>query len=459
MKFFYLINIFSILCFFNSCKNITKENLESPGIKGRIGFLYVLKKTTIYREPDLNSPVVAEVSEEYSKLDILKDPNLSSDWLKVQSINWIGYISFRQDFEFEKNNIHPFRFDDLEYAHIESKSLRLREKPDLKSNIIKTIYPSDFFSIKAIGGLHQLIDGIYDTWLWIQTKDGQQGFLFNGYVDHNISFGYSICQKLGFIELIADSEGFLRLHPGSNQDYEGSKSLCSYEKTYVNKVVLEYDAGIHDVCSKTFYKGKEYFKIDKLYSNVEGCSSVRGWIEANKVPYFKNIREYTYPKYAHKFDPKLVEKLSIENFKSLEVNEEKIKFKSPFRFFRILENSLMLYYADKNGEYYFVTHMESSPVFFDLGINNPPLLFTCDTMGINFLEGSIWYYKDNHYLPYKLESSNLKYPYLRNVVYKKPFLIVTFGQSPTIACNFETKDLNNTITKKYLFENGLLKEN
>ncbi len=391
---FYLLSLLLVFCFVSvPCRPKVAGKDSSPII---VGFAITIKETPLYKQADLKSEILKKIPER-SRLDLL-DFNDEKFW-KISLDGSIGFIPKTFSTNVTENFVMTFDFV-KEYASTErsvrSDGLRLREVPFLDSKVVGSLKRNDQVKILAMGNLYQLVDRLFENWFFVKTESGKMGFVYAGYIWYNYKYpGYrSAVAKYPFLEV--NREEFIAF-PGAN-DLDSHDSYCGERGNYFNS---EVNSGIERISGRANHKGVNYYLVDEYYSDVEGCSGVTLWISEKNVTLLEDPKTYTL-KYKKNFDPKLLQILTVENYKALKVEEipESKGFK--LKFFRVnfdqraMQSETYVYQNEKKD--YFLLADAYGILLGDINKDKIPEVFICYTQGLNNFAGRLNIFNGETYI-------------------------------------------------------------
>ncbi|TGM69629.1 hypothetical protein EHQ96_08925 [Leptospira levettii] len=392
-----------ILCLFLiisiGCKKIQSFNEEQNVVSG---FAFAIQKSPLYKNTDVKSEILLTIPEG-AKLDVIDDPN--RNFWKVSYGGKIGYVPRTFYTEIKNNFISVFyNIEESDYNSVSTdrENLRLRNKPFLDAKVISLLQKNKKVFVLAIGKLFQQIDSNFDVWYLVKTEKGEIGFIYGGFTYKNSHYiNVPILNKNKLWMDIRSLDGFVAF-PGASEDDDRLPSYCGSKENGYNS---EIHGGIELISGISNHKGINYYLVDELYNDIEGCDAMTLWISEKHVTLVENVKAYTEKKYAKNYDPKLLKILNVENYKALSVKKLEESEKYLHNFFQVeymtreinLGSSIYVYQNQKK-DYFHLT--EASQLYFgDMNQDKIPEIFVCYTDGLNSFMGDLFVYQNGDYSP------------------------------------------------------------
>ncbi|TGM55374.1 hypothetical protein EHQ91_10600 [Leptospira biflexa] len=366
------------------------------------GFAYTIQSVPIYKDPDTKTEILLTVSKG-SRLEVMDHPN--HEFWKVSYNENVGYIPRTFHTEQKSNFVSVFHFVDhrlpTREIQILGDKVRLREKPFLDSKVLTALSKNSNLEIIAIGKLFQSIETYFDVWYFVKSKNGIEGFVYGGFIpkfSHSIQL-YSNMKNPLWMD-VRNPDAFVA-SPGTDEFAEPLSSYCGKgrENSYNRKI----HGGIELISGIANHKGINYYLVDELYNDMEGCSGVTLWISEKEVTLVEDVKAYTEKKYAKNFDPKLLKILNVENYKALSVRKLEESEKYLHNFFQVeyatreinLGSSIYVYQDPKKDYFHLV---EASQLYFgDMNKDKIPEIFVCYTDGLNSFMGDLFVFQNGDY--------------------------------------------------------------
>ncbi|TGL85200.1 hypothetical protein EHQ68_17720 [Leptospira congkakensis] len=379
------------------CKKIQSFNEEQNVISG---FAFTIRNSPLYKNTDVKSEILLTIPEG-SKLDVIDHPN--RNFWKVSFNGKVGFLPRTFNTDIKDNFISVFyNLEESDYnsVYARKENLRLRDRPFLDAKVITLLPQNKEVFVLAIGKLFQQIDSSFDIWYLVKTEKGEKGFIYGGFTyKHSHYINDPILKKNKLWMDIRNLDGFVA-YPGADEDTERLPSYCGSRENGYNSNI---HGGIELISGIANHKGINYYLVDELYNNMEGCDAMTLWISEKDVILVENVKAYTEKKYAKLYDPKLLKILNVENYKALSVEKVQDKEKYKFNFFQVeyetRENNLghsIFVYQNQNKDYFHL--VDASQLYFvDINKDQIPEIFVCYTDGLNSFMGDLFVYQNGDY--------------------------------------------------------------
>ncbi|TGM37893.1 SH3 domain-containing protein [Leptospira biflexa] len=380
-----------------ACKKIQSFDEKEKVISG---FAYAIQSSPIYKDPDTKTEILL-TAPKGSQLEVFDHPN--RNFWKVSYGGKIGFVPRTFFTDINKNFVSVFYHierSDYNSVYTHRENLRLRDRPFLDAKVITVLEKNKQVFVIAIGKLFQAIDFSFDIWYLVKTEKGEEGFIYGGFTyKHSHYINDTFLKKNPLWMDVRNPDGFVA-YPGADEDAERLPSYCGSRENGFNS---DIHGGIELISGIANHKGINYYLLDELYNDMEGCDSATLWISEKEVTLVEDVKAYTEKKYAKNFDPKLLKILNVENYKALSVRKLEESEKYLHNFFQVeyatkeinLGSSIYVYQDPKKDYFRLV---EASQLYFgDMNKDKIPEIFVCYTDGLNSFMGDLFVFQNGDY--------------------------------------------------------------
>lgn len=263
--------------------------------------------------------------EKYDMLKVLgvEKGKYLSYW-KVKCGNEEGYL------EHGEYGIDVFTtLQENSLAMVNTASLRVRQAPaiDNDSKVLFSVNKGDIIKVLARGKQTMGIEGRFNVWYQVESKDGKKGFCFGNY----ITLGSEESLKALRNAKIEPCSGWIRVtgeprftsSPGRDAPAvtENDPAKCNHDLSRYPK-----KGEFAPVAEKATIGSELFYRVEDAFMDFLECSgSINGWISAQQAEYFTDFFAYTKEKCGSRYDAAMLAMLNTQIGGNLNVSSLKME--------------------------------------------------------------------------------------------------------------------------------------
>lgn len=289
-----------LIFFFFSCKKNNILEKFSPKI-ATVAYVIGTSGVPLYPKPTFSEkilktiPINSELTIEETKIP---DPiRKGYTWIRVRIGDLEGFISSEEAEQYPSPSISIFEpVKNPGKLYVRASSVRLRTIPSIKGQILTNLKQGEELILLANGSSSEEIDGVYDNWVKVQTKDSKIGYSFSGFLidpPHLEDSNLKLVPAFGSVE-IQEKTSYYK-NPGKDDRAEESindSENIIFSLVQGNIIPVKFQVNVNETI---------YYYIDEHLHDVEPLAvmtrPVRGWVKASEIKFVKDIFTYTYEKF------------------------------------------------------------------------------------------------------------------------------------------------------------------